>query len=102
MKFADKVYKLCSRIPRGKVSTYREIAKAMRTKAYRAVGHARKCNPYAPKVPCHRVVASDGSLGGFNGKMNSRKKELLLKKESVIIKNGKVQNFKKKLYKFSR
>ncbi len=102
MKFADKVYKLCSRIPRGKVSTYREIAKAMRTKAYRAVGQALKCNPYAPKVPCHRVVASDGSLGGFNGKMNSRKKELLLKKESVIIKNGKVQNFKKKLYKFSR
>ena len=88
--FAEKVYAVCKRIPRGKVSTYRDIAHALGTRAYRAVGQALRCNPYAPSVPCHRVVASDGSLGGFGGEMNSAKKIRLLRKEGVkVVRKGK-------------
>jgi methylated-DNA-[protein]-cysteine S-methyltransferase len=100
MKFSEKVYSFCAKIPLGKVSTYKEIGKAMKTKAYRAIGQSLRCNPYAPKVPCHRVVAHDGSLGGFNGKMNSKKKITLLKKEGVIVEKGKIKNFEAKLFKF--
>ena len=100
MKFNEKVWKKCDLIPKGKVSTYKEIAKALNTKAYRAVGGALKKNPNAPKTPCHRIVKSNGELGGFQGKMNSKKKILLLKKEGIEIKKGKVKDFEKKLFKF--
>ena len=98
--FSQKVYSLCKKIPKGKISTYKEIAKNLNTKAYRAVGNALRKNPYAPVVPCHRVVKSDGTLGGFQGKMNSKKKINLLKKEGIQTKDGKIINFKKKIYKF--
>ena len=58
MDFNDKVYKLCKLIPKGRVSTYKELAKALDSKGYRAVGNALNKNPYAPVVPCHRVVSS--------------------------------------------
>lgn len=64
--FQQKVYKACSAIPKGKVCTYKELAKKIGSpKAVRAVGSALKNNPFAPKVPCHRVVASDRSLGAL-------------------------------------
>ena len=63
MSFAEKVYKLTAKIPKGKVSSYREIAHALNCKAYRAVGSALNKNPYAPKVPCHRVIKSSGNIG---------------------------------------
>ncbi|MDP3640290.1 MAG: MGMT family protein [Nanoarchaeota archaeon] len=66
-EFERKVYALCRKIPEGKVTTYKSIAEALGTKAYRAVGQALKKNPYAPQVPCHRVIATDGSLGGYCG-----------------------------------
>lgn len=97
-KFQKSVLELCSRIPRGKITTYKIIAKRLNTKAYRAVGNALRSNPYAPKVPCHRVVKSDGSLGGYNGKFNSKKKIALLKKEGITLKNNKIKDFKKKLF----
>lgn len=101
MDFNDKVYRLCRKIPKGKVSTYKELANALGTKAYRAVGQAMRRNPYAPEVPCHRVVASDGSLGGFDGKWTtSRKKIALLKDEGVKVEKSKVKEFKKKIYRF--
>ena len=99
-KFADKVYDICRKIPKGKVSTYKQIAKKLKTKAYRAVGQALKCNPYAPAAPCHRVVANDGKLGGFAGKFNSRKKINLLTKEGVIVEKGRIKDFEKRLFKF--
>ncbi len=99
-KFTDRVYDACRKIPKGKVSTYKEIAKKLRTKAYRAVGQALKCNPHAPEVPCHRVVASDGNLGGFAGRMNSRKKMALLRKEGVIVEGGRIKDFEKRVYRF--
>ncbi len=103
-QFAEKVYKLCSQIPRGKVSTYGEIANALNSSP-RAVGQALRCNPYAPKVPCHRVVSANGKIGGFMGKTSGKeiqKKTEMLRKEEVIINNGKIEHFEKKLFLFSR
>ena len=90
-------------IPKGKVTTYGLIARKLNTSAYRAVGNACRNNPYAPRVPCHRVVRSDGSVGGFGGKTsgkNVEKKIRMLRTEGVEIKNGKVANFEKVLYRF--
>ena len=97
MKFYERVYKIAAKIPKGRVSTYGEIAKALKGKAYRAVGSAMNKNPYWPKVPCHRVVNSDGSIGGFASGV--KKKIALLKKEGVIVKNGKIVDFEKKFFK---
>ncbi|MEM4638140.1 MAG: MGMT family protein [Candidatus Woesearchaeota archaeon] len=88
-KFQEKVYLECSKIPKGKVTTYNAIAKKL-TSSPRAVGQALKHNPYAPKIPCHRVINSNRTLGGYNGKADNKKKLLMLKKEGIIIKNNKV------------
>ena len=89
--FADRVYDACRRIPVGMVSTYAEVARAAGSPgAARAAGQVLKRNPYAPVVPCHRVVASDGSLHGFSGRMDNPEKAGLLRKEGVAIENGRV------------
>lgn len=93
--FAEKVYKLCSKVPKGKVTTYKAIAEAMGTKAYRAVGQALNKNPYAPTVPCHRVVNSQGHLHGFAHGL--RKKAQMLRKEGVEIKDNRIADLKKVL-----
>ncbi|MFA4887670.1 MAG: MGMT family protein [Candidatus Nanoarchaeia archaeon] len=98
MNFNEQVWELTKKIPKGKVTTYREIARALHTKAYRAVGNALNKNPYAPNVPCHRVVKSDGSLGGFASGCEHKIK--LLQEEGVEIKDNKVADFENKLYKF--
>lgn len=87
-KFQNKVYEICKKVPKGKVTTYKAIAEAMGTKAYRAVGQALNKNPYAPKVPCHRVVNSQGHLHGFASGL--RKKASLLKEEGIKIKNNRI------------
>jgi len=90
-------------IPRGKVTTYRLIAKKLKTNAYRAVGNACRNNPYAPKVPCHRVVKSDGTIGGFAGKTSGKtvkKKIELLRREGVKVRDGRIVGFEKVLFKF--
>ena len=87
--FAEKVYAVVSKIPRGKVFTYAEVAKlAGNTKAFRAVGNILNKNRN-PKVFCHRVIRSDGSVGGF-AFGNSRKIKLL-RSEGVRIEKGKVK-----------
>lgn len=90
MSFEEKVWKLCRKIPKGKVATYKEIGKALGTKAYRAIGNALRKNPFAPEVPCHRVIRNDGSLGGFEGKLNNKKKKELLEREGIEVRNGKI------------
>jgi methylated-DNA-[protein]-cysteine S-methyltransferase len=95
--FNERCYKILKKVPKGKVTTYKEIARALKNKAYRAVGNAMNKNPYAPKVPCHRVVNSDGRVGGFA--QGTKKKILMLRKEGVEVINGKI-NLKKYLYKF--
>lgn len=84
--FQKKVWKEISKIPKGKVRTYKELAKLIgKPKSSRAVANACGKNPYPIKIPCHRVIRSDGSLGGYSGKGGIKTKKNLLKKEGVII-----------------
>ena len=81
-KFQIKVWKAISKIPRGQVSTYKELAKLIKKpKASRAVANACGKNPYPIKIPCHRVIRSDGSLGGYSGRGGVITKKDILKKE---------------------
>ena len=95
---SQKLYELLSQIPKGKITTYKELAIKLKTKGYRAVGQIVGANPNAPKVPCHRVVRTDGQLGGYA--FGLPKKIELLAKEGVKISDGKVVVFEKKLHKF--
>ena len=80
--FQIKVWKYLKKIPRGKVITYREVAKAVRKpNSVRAVANAIARNPYPPVIPCHRVIRTDGRLGGYSGKGGIKTKRKLLKKE---------------------
>ncbi len=95
--FKDKVYQITKQIPKGKVATYGQIARlAGSPKGARAVGMAMKTNPNAPHTPCHRVVASDGSLTGYSGINGVKGKRGMLIKEGVIFKGEKVDIIKSK------
>ena len=85
-KFQLKVWNYLSKIPRGSVKTYSQVAKGIgKPLAARAVANAVGKNPFAPKIPCHRVIRSDGSLGGYSGKGGIKKKRFLLKKEGIKL-----------------
>lgn len=88
--FQRKVYLALLDVPRGTTITYGELARRIGCKSAQAVGQALRKNPFAPEVPCHRVVAKDGSLGGFHGQregeMIERKRALLLA-EGVVLQN---------------
>ena len=86
-RFQIKVWNYLKKIPKGKVKTYLEVAKAIgKPKAFRAVANAVGKNPYPPLIPCHRVIRSDGSLGGYSGKGGIKEKRRLLLKEKANIK----------------
>ena len=85
-KFQLKVWKYLKTIPKGTVKTYKQVAIAInRPKSVRAVANACAKNPYAPKIPCHRVIRSDGGLGGYSGRGGIKTKLSLLKSEKVDI-----------------
>ena len=85
-KLQLKVWAYLRKIPRGSVKTYSQVAKAIgKPRAVRAVANAIGKNPYPPLIPCHRVIRSDGSLGGYSGKGGSKTKRILLKKEGVTL-----------------
>ena len=85
-KFQIKVWNYLKKIPKGKVKTYKQVAKGIgMPKAARAVANACGKNPYAPKIPCHRVIRSDGSIGGYSGRGGIRQKLKLLRSEKVEI-----------------
>ena len=85
-RFQLKVWNYLKKIPRGKVKTYSEVAKSIgKPLAVRAVANAIGKNPLAPQIPCHRVIRSDGSLGGYSGKGGIKTKKLLLKKEGIRL-----------------
>ena len=65
MTFNQRCYELLSQIPKGKIVTYKQIANTLNTKAYRAVGNAMANNPNPITVPCHRVIKSNGLIGGY-------------------------------------
>ena len=82
--FQVAVWKELLKIPRGRTKTYKEIAVAIgRPNSSRAVANACAQNPYAPDVPCHRVVRSDGSLGGYSAEGGIERKRQLLEMEST-------------------
>ena len=86
-KFQIKVWNYLKKIPKGKLRTYSQVAKAInRPLAVRAVANAIGKNPFPPMIPCHRVVRSDGSLGGYSGKGGITTKKILLKKEKIQLK----------------
>lgn len=98
MNFTDSVLCIVRKIPEGKVTTYGEIAKALGGKKFaRAVGNALNRNPYIEKIPCHRVIRSDGSLGGYRNGI--REKIRLLEKEGIKIRNKKILDFEKVIFK---
>eukprot|EP00803_Ostreobium_quekettii_P004025 evm.model.scf_590.6 EVM.evm.TU.scf_590.6 scf_590:31886-32251(-) len=92
--FQERLYQVCKRIPKGKVATYGMLAKAVGS-CPRAVGQALRNNPYAPRVPCHRVVAGTLQIGGFGGQWgedqpNIAKKKKMLMEEGVAFDGFKV------------
>ena len=84
--FQVKIWKYLTKIPKGQVRTYSQVAKDIgHTTSWRAVANAIGKNPYPPKIPCHRVIRSDGSLGGYSGKGGIKTKKMLLKKEGITL-----------------
>lgn len=97
--FEEMVLEKLKAVPVGKVTTYAALASAVgRPKSARAVGNALHKNPWAPDVPCHRVVSSNGSLGGYA--LGSQKKIALLRREGVQIENDKVLDFVRLVFLF--
>ena len=83
--FQRKVYEAALKIPRGQVRTYGELARAIgRPRAARAVGQALKRNRWAPTIPCHRVIASTGQLGGYTAPGGLARKRKLLQLEGAL------------------
>ena len=84
-KFQLKVWKYLKKIPFGSLKTYSQVAKAIgKPRAVRAVANAIAKNPHPPNIPCHRVIRSNGLLGGYSGKGGLKTKRKLLKKEGII------------------
>ncbi len=87
--FQRKVYRAIQRIPKGQVRTYAQVARMIgKPKAARAVGQALKRNRWAPEIPCHRVIASDGSLGGYSAPGGVSAKRRLLQKERARLRRS--------------
>lgn len=99
MKLEEKVYKKLLEVPKGKVTTYRELAKAIGLKnGQRVIGRIMNKNPYPVIVPCHRVIKSDGKIGGYA--WGEKVKAKMLSNEGIKIKNGKILDVEKTIYRF--
>ena len=85
-KFQIKVWKYLLKIPKGSVKSYKQVARGINSpNSARAVANACGKNPYSPKVPCHRVIRSDGKLGGYSAPGGTKNKKKLLKKEGFLL-----------------
>ena len=99
MSLDKRIYKKLLEVPKGKVTTYGELAKAVGMKnGQRAVGQIMNKNPYPVIIPCHRVIKSDGKVGGYA--YGEEIKSNMLTKEGIKIKNGKILNLENKFYRF--
>ena len=98
-RFNERCYALLKLIPEGKVTTYGEIARALRSRAWRAVGSAMAKNEHLFVIPCHRVVRSNGEIGQYA--LGTDKKSELLIKEGVVVANGRIKDLGKFMHKFS-
>ena len=97
--FYERCYTLLTKIPKGKITTYGEIARALNSKAWRAVGTAMAKNQNPIIIPCHRVIRSDGRIGEYA--FGQKKKIALLQKEGVVIENGRIKDLNQFMYRFS-
>lgn len=91
--FEEKVYDATRSIPRGKVTTYGILGRMIGCRSAQAIGQALQRNPFAPEVPCHRVIRGDLSIGGFFGATSGsdvKRKEEMLRKEGVTFPDGKL------------
>jgi len=96
--FNERCYELLKLIPEGKVTTYGEIARALNTKAWRAVGSAMAKNKNLFVIPCHRVVRSDGAIGQYA--LGTDKKSELLQQEGIEVSRGKVKDLGRYMHRF--
>jgi methylated-DNA-[protein]-cysteine S-methyltransferase len=98
LKLEHKVYEKLLKVPKGKVTTYSELAKAVGLKnGQRAIGRMMNKNPFPVIVPCHRVILSTGKIGGYA--WGEKVKTNMLSKEGLVIKKGKILD-KDKIYRF--
>ena len=89
ISFREKVYRIVKKIPEGRIMTYKQVAKLVGSpRAFRAVGNALNKNPDLETIPCHRVIKSNGEVGGY--RHGTKRKASLLGKEGMIIKKGRV------------
>ena len=99
MNTEEKIYRKLLEVPPGYVTTYGELAKAINLKnGQRVVGQIMKKNPFPVIVPCHRVVKSDGTIGGYAYGTDIKKN--MLKKEGLQIDHDKILDFKNNLFRF--
>jgi len=100
--FQRAVWRALLAIPRGRVTSYGEIARALgRPGAVRAVGTAVARNPFAPEVPCHRVVPADGRIGNYSGGEGVVTKIRLLEAEGVRVEKGRIVEFSQRFFRFA-
>ena len=99
MKLEEKIYRKLLEVPPGYVTTYGELAKAINLKnGQRVVGQIMKKNPFPVIIPCHRVVKSNGDIGGYAFGIDVKK--TMLSKEGICIKKDRIENFKNIYFKF--
>jgi len=96
--FSNQIYQLLLSVPKGQITTYADLAKALNSKAYRAVGSAMAKNPWLICIPCHRVVNANGSLGNYA--LGSDKKRHLLEMEGIEFSGEKISDFNARRFRF--
>ena len=99
-EFQKRVWEALHLIPRGRVTTYGEIARYLGTDAVRAVGTAVGKNPDAPVIPCHRVVPATGKIGNYSGGEGVETKITLLAEEGVAVRQGRIIDFDKRYWRY--
>ena len=99
MRIEERIYKKLLQVPYGKITTYGELSRSVGLKnGQRVVGQIMKKNPFPVIIPCHRVVKSNGDIGGYAFGINVKK--TMLSKEGICIKNDKIENFENLFFKF--
>lgn len=88
----DRVYASLKLVPRGKVVTYKELANSVGSTAYRAVGRMMRDNKDPKKIPCYRVIRSDGLIGNYSAKGGPNKKIAMLRKDGIDVRNGRIND----------
>lgn len=99
MIIEKKIYRKLLQVPSGKITTYKELASSVGLQnGQRVIGQIMKKNPFPVIIPCHRVVKSNGEVGGYAYGINIKKSMLV--KEGILIKNNKIKNFQKTFFRF--